>query len=199
MSETDVWAVPNEYSNAAALWVSDAVNSLSRELHPLLATVRREHVADLPRPDEHAPGAAELASPLHRDIEVSHRFTISVPDLVSGDVGSFLATVVDLADEFGRQMARGMLQHISDICDESGQTVSAAGRDLFDVIIESLETIDISFDEHGNHNLSLVTHPDTAREFASKTPTPEQQERMRAVLERRREEWDASRRRRDLP
>lgn len=66
-------------------------------------------------------------------------------------------------------------------------------------MIETLETIDISFDENGEHNLMVVMHPDTAEKLRDKQPTPEQEGRIQQVLERRREEWNASRHRHDLP
>lgn len=199
MPEAELWAMPAEYGAGALKWVNDAVDAMSRGLHPLLATIRREQVADLPRPEEHAAGSEHLASPLYRGIEVQHLVTSSVQDAVEGDVEAFLTMIFELADEFGSQMMRGMFDHISEICDASGQTINAQGRDYFDVMLETLETIDMSFDEDGKPNLTLVVHPETAKKIQAKQPTPEQQERLRLVLERRKEEWDASRRRRDLP
>jgi len=92
-----------------------------------------------------------------------------------------------------------MLAHISEVCDASGQTIDAEGRDFVDVMIETLETIDISFDENGEHNLTIVMHPDTLAKLQDKQPTPEQEARIQQILERRREEWNASRSRHDLP
>ena len=94
---------------------------------------------------------------------------------------------------------RCRFDHISEICAASGKTVNAQGHDYFDAMLETLETIDMAFDEDGKPNLTLVVHPETAKRIQEKQPTPEQQERLRLVLERRKEEWDASRRRRDLP
>lgn len=179
--------------------MSSTIDILSRELHPLLASVRRERVADLPRPEEHAPETSELSSPLFRGIEASHVLAVDVQDTLDGDVDSFLTMAFDLADSFGSQLMMGMLAHVSEVCDESGQTIDAEGRDFFDVMIETLHTIDISFDENGEHNLTMVMHPDTAEKLRDKQPTPEQEARIHQVLERKREEWNASRRRHQLP
>lgn len=199
MREPELWAVPSEYNAAAAAWMSDSVDVLSRELHPLLASVRRERVADLPRPEEHATETAELASPRFRGIEASHVVTADVQDTLAGDIDPFLTMVFDLADAFGSQLMQGMLAHISEVCDAFGQTIDAGGRDIFDVMIETLETIDMSFDENGEPNLTLVAAPDVVEKLRGKKPTPEQEARVQQILERRREEWDASRRRHDLP
>ncbi len=199
MNEPELWVLPSEYGAAASAWMSNTVDIFSRELHPLLASVRRERVADLTRPEEHAPETADLASPLFRAIEASHVVTADIQDTLQGDVDSFLTMAFDLADAFGSQLMKGMLAHISEVCDESGQTIDAEGRDFIDVMIETLETIDISFDENGEHNLMVVMHPDTAEKLRDKQPTPEQEGRIQQVLERRREEWSASRHRHDLP
>lgn len=199
MADPELWAAPSEYNAAAAAWINDAVDVFSRELHPLLSSVRRERVADLPRPEEHSPETAELASPLYRGIEASHVVTAHVHDTLTGDVDQFLAMVFDLANAFGSQMVQGMLAHISEVCNASGQTIDAGGRDIFDVMIEILETIDMSFDENGEPNLMMVAAPDVVEKLQGKEPTPEQEARIEQILERRKEQWDASRRRHDLP
>lgn len=179
--------------------MSEAVDVLSRELHPLLASVRRERVADLSLPIDHAPETADLASPFFRGIEASHVVAANFQDAITGEVDPFLAMVFELADAFGSQLTQGMLTHISEICDASGQVIDAEGRDFIDVIIETLETIEMSFNEDGEPNLTVVVHPSTAEKLRNKKPTPEQEERIQQILERRREEWNASRRRHDLP
>ncbi|RKS04955.1 hypothetical protein DFP74_0535 [Nocardiopsis sp. Huas11] len=199
MTEPEVWVYPSEYGAAALAWMNDAVDVLSRELHPILASVGRERIADLPRPEEHASETAELASPLFRVIEASHVMTTDVQDTLSGDVGSFLAMVFELSDTFGSQLAQGMMDHISEVCDASGQTIDAKDKDFIDAMIDALETIDIPFDGNGEHNLSIALHPDTAESLRNKQMTPEQEARIQQVLDRRREEWHASRRRLDLP
>jgi hypothetical protein len=199
VSDSEVWVQASEYGVAASAWMSKTTDTLSRELHPILGSVRHERVADLPRPEDHAPETAQLSSSLFQSIEASHLVTVDVHDALQGDVDSFLTMVFELADALGAQYVKGMLEHIGSICEASGQTIDATGRDFFDVIIATLETIDISFDENGEHNLTMLLHPDTAEKLRGKRPTPEQEARVQAVLERRREEWNVSRRRHDLP
>ncbi len=96
-------------------------------------------------------------------------------------------------------MIRGMLEHISAVTDEYGNTIDASGRDFFDVFAETLETVEMTFDQEGRPNLTIVMHPDTMERLRGKQPTPEQEARINAIMDRRKEEWHASRRRRDLP
>lgn len=88
---------------------------------------------------------------------------------------------------------------MSDVSEEYGNVIEGGGRDFFDVFADALETIDLAFDEQGHPNLTIVMHPDQMDKLRDKEPTPEQEARLNAILERRREEWRASRRRRDLP
>lgn len=194
-----VWAYPSEYGTAASAWLSGAVDSWSRELYPLLASVRRERVADLTQPEEHAPETAELASPLFRGIKTEQIVTIDVQDALNGDVDSFLTMTFKLADAHGSQLMDGFLSHISEVSDTYDQTIDAKGRDFIDVIIDALETLDISFNENGEHNLTMVLHPDIAEKLQNTKLTPAQEARIQQVLERSQEEWNASRRRHDLP
>ena len=199
VSEHELWAVPEEYNLGASRWVSRTVDGLSRLLHPILAEIRREQVADLPRADEPIADDANLASPLFRAMKIEHQWTAAMDDALAFDVDAFLSQIYETADDFGGQLVSGMFEHISELCDQSGQTVNASGRDIFDAMIEVLEKLDVEFDEEGNHNLTLVLHPNTAKQLVGKKPTPEQEEKLKMLMERKREEDRASRRRRELP
>jgi hypothetical protein len=193
------WAMPREYDIGGVRWFSDASREMARALHPLLAQVTREELAEGPPPQtDGAPLPAE-ASSLYRPMAVQHVWTVSIEDVVDFNVDQFLTDLHVLADSMGGQMVRGMLQHISAVTEEYGNTVDATGRDFVDAFAESLETMDISFDEEGRPNLTIVMHPDQVEKLRENPPTPEQEARIDAILSRRREEWLASRRRRDLP
>lgn len=194
------WFIPREYENGGVRWFSVTVGELQRTLHPLLAEVRRVELADTP-PTAPAEGESlpEQASSLYRQSVISHEWTVSVEDVVAFAVDQFLADVHAVADNTGGQMVRALLELVSDVTEEHGNVIIWGGRDFFDVLAETFETIDMTFDDDGRHNLTLVLHPDQIDELKDKKPTPEQDARINAILDRRREEWRASRRRRDLP
>jgi hypothetical protein len=194
------WVIPREYDIGAVRWFSAAARELSRALHPLLAQIPRVELAEGPAapPADHAPLPSE-ASPLYRPMVISHEWTVSIEDVVGFKVEQFLADLDAMADDTGGQMVRGFLELVSDVSDQYGNTIDGEGRDFFDVYADALETIDMTFDDEGRHNLTLVMHPDQVNKLRDKQPTPEQEARINAVLERRREEWRASRRRRELP
>lgn len=191
--------LPREYEIGGVRWFSETVGELQRALHPLLAQIPRVELADRPpRLDEGEPLPPE-ASSLYRPTVTSHEWTVSIEDVVAFQVDQFLADTYALADATGGQMVKAFLELVSDVSEEHGNVIDGSGRDFFDVYADSLETIDMTFDEDGRHNLTLVMHPDQMDKLRGKEPTSEQEARINAILERRREEWRASRRRRELP
>jgi hypothetical protein len=193
------WFLPREYEIGGVRWFSDTVREMQRALHPLLAQIPRVELADRPaRPSEGELLPPE-ASPLYRPTVVSHEWTVSIEDVVTFQADQFLADMYALADNTGGQMVKAFLALVSDVSEDYGNVIDGSGRDFFEVYADSLETIDMSFDDDGRPNLTVVMHPDQMDKLRGRKPTPEQETRINATLERRREEWRASRRRRDLP
>jgi hypothetical protein len=193
------WVMPREYDIGGVRWFSEASRELARALHPLLAQVTREELAEAPPPQAEGDALPAEASSLYRPMAIRHEWAVSIEDVAAFNLEQFLADLYVLGDSMGRQMVRGMLEHISAVTDEYGNTIDAGGRDFFDVFAEALETIDMTFDDDGRPNLTIVMHPDQLEKLRDKQPTPEQEARLDAILQRRKEEWLASRRRRDLP
>lgn len=193
------WVMPREYEIGGVRWFSGASREMARALHPLLAQVTREELVEGPPPQTEGGPLPDQASSLYRPMAVQHEWTVSIQEVASFNLDQFLADLFALADSMGGQMVRSMLEHISDVTDEYGNTIDAAGRDFYDVYAETLETIEMTFDDEGRPNLTIVMHPDQVEELRDKQPTPEQEARLDAILERRKEEWLASRRRRNLP
>jgi hypothetical protein len=193
------WVMPREYDIGGARWFSDASREMARALHPLLAQVTREELDEGPPLQTVGAALPAEASSLYRPMAVQHVWTVSIEDVVDFNVNQFLTDLHALADSMGGQMVRGMLEHISAVTEEYGNTIDATGRDFADAFADSLETMDISFDDEGQPKLTIVMHPDQVEKLRENPPTPEQEARIDAILSRRREEWLASRRRRDLP
>lgn len=193
------WVMPREYEIGGTRWLGDASREMVRALHPLLAQVTSEEQAEGPPPQIEGTALPVEASLLYRPMAAQHVWTVSIEDVADFNADQFLTDLHALADSMGEQMVRGMLEHISIVTEEYGNTIDATGRDYADVFAESLETMDISFDEEGQPNLTIVMHPDQVEKLHENPPTPEQRVCIDAILTRRREEWLASRRRRDLP
>lgn len=193
------WIMPREYEIGAVRWFSEAVKEMSRALHPLLAQIPRVELAEGPGPPPDGAPLPSEASPLYRPMKISHEWTVSVEDVVNFDVQQFLADLYAVADDTGGQMVRGLLDLVTDVTERTGNVIDGAGRDFFEVFADTLETIEMTFDDQDRPNLTIVMHPNQMEKLRGKQPTAEQEARINAILERRREEWRASRRRRDLP
>lgn len=191
---------PDEFETGAQSWMTVTVRELAQLIHPVLSLVSRTAVADLPAIQDGATAAdADLQSPLYRTAAISHEWLASLDEPLNFDVESFLIQLHGLADSYGAQMSRALLELVSDTAESHGQIIDAAGMDLFDGVIAAVERLELAFDEDGNHAGAVVMHPDMLKKLEENKPTAEQEARMAEVLARKRREWDAARSRRDLP
>lgn len=210
------WIVPYEYEVGASRWLNRVMDALGVALHPMLGSISRETVHDLPEPEPYgnqqskasSPDEAshslsnrppELASPLFRSMHITHEWSMSVMEVTEFDVGALLQRVYEAADQVGGQLVFAIFQHISDICEQNGQVVSIEKEDFFDGFIDSIEKLDIDFDVNGNPTTQIAMNPATHAAVSKISPTPEQEERLRIAIERKREAWFAARRRQELP
>lgn len=193
------WIIPHEYEIGGVRWFSNALRELERAHHPLLAQIPRVELADTPdSPPEGQPLPPE-ASLLYRPAVTKHEWTVRIEDVVDFNVEQLLADLDKMARDVGSQKVKMLIDHISDVSEDAGNVISAEGRDFFDVYADALEAIEISFDDNGDHNATMLVDPETYDRLQGKTPTAEQEARVNAIIDRKREEWRAARRRRELP
>jgi hypothetical protein len=146
--------------------------------------------------DGQAAPEAGLVSPLFRGIHLQHEWTTSVDEILSYDTDSLLSNIAEAADEMGAQLVKAMTEHISATCEQTGNVVDASGRSFYDAIIDVAEQMELAFDEDGQLKQLVLAHPNTV---PTTPPTPEQEARLKAVIDRKREERNAARSRRELP
>lgn len=185
----------DEYDRATREFFSEAVDAVARASNPILGQIQREKVEVIAR----SLNTMESGDVVQREpLLSSASVTFSVPDAIIGDFGDVIAAVADTAEQFVASMMPNIFEHISEICDATGNVVSGKDRPIWDAMVETLETIAISFDEDGNPSLpSIVMHPDTAAKLGS--PPEGYEERCNEIISRRRDEWLAGRRSRRLP
>ena len=198
----DFPAVPHEYVAAGNRWVSDKARALMEELHPLLGSVPRQAVGEMPDFIEESPndggGEGDEASIDYRQFAHGHETTISVDTALDFDIDQVLVLIYQLADSLGGQMTSDMIRMMSDAAEASGNVVRMGDSGFWESFITSLEAMEVDFDEQGEHNLSFVTSPNFAEHLRENPPTAEQTERMDALMKAKREESRASRGRRRL-
>ena len=122
--------MPREYDIGGVRWFSEASREMARALHPLLAQVTREELAEGPPPQAEGAALPAEASSLYRPMAVRHDWTVSIEDVAAFNLDQFLTDLHALADSMGGQMVRGMLEHISAVTEEYGNTIDAEGPRL---------------------------------------------------------------------
>ncbi len=185
----------DEYDRATREFFSEAVDAVAGASNPILRQIQREKVEVIPKSlNTMESGDVVQRGPMLSSASV----TFSVPEAIRGDFDDVIAAIADTADQFVASMMPNIFEHISEICDATGNVVSGKDRPIWDAMLETLETIEILFDEEGNPSLpSIVMHPDTAAKVGD--PPEGYEDRCNEIIARRRDEWLARRRTRRLP
>lgn len=191
-------ATPEEYERGALAWFTRASQALGRASHPLLASIEHQTMEELPD-DSVITGASgsETGASLYKGMHFQSEWIVSLDEALDFDLDEFITRLYTMSEKHASQATKNILAHISAVSEEYGQVVEAKGREFFEVICESLEKLEFVFDEEGKHNMTLVLHPDNVKLMESLTP--EQRSVIDQIVQRKREEWNAKRRRRNFP
>lgn len=164
----------------------------------IFGMIRKERVDSLPR-NRVALASDEVVETAPLVMEST--FALSRDATIAGDLDDLYAAL-DAAAEGGlSSLMPQFFANLGEICDASGQAIDAGGRPFdYDLLLEALEGIEISFDADGNPKMpTLVMHPETADRLAAlPPPSPEQEARLAAMMQRKKEDFDARRRSRQL-
>lgn len=97
-------------------------------------------------------------------------------------------------------VAREFFRQMEEITNATGNTVDAGGKPFScDLLNDMLETIQVSFDEHGKPVLpTMIVNPVIYSKVKDIKPTAEQEQRMSDILARKKAEYNAQKRTRRL-
>jgi hypothetical protein len=172
--------------------VNAVIQAAMRKRHPMIAIVRprQQHEGrsftvsqggTTPRPTEF--------------LEVSSTVTLrrsSVADMREAEVESLLLTLVD---DLARQQAESLLEELSTAAEQGSRAVqSGTGPLTPELLLQTLERIDVSFDESGQPRMpTALMPPDAAAKLLEEGPAwekdPEFQRRWNEIMARKREEF----------
>lgn len=185
------------YSRAASTLIYEAIHAVMRAKDPVLGSFSSEAVDVLPHNRVTLESGQVIESP---SIPIAATFTLSVAGMIAGRFDSLYAGIDTAADQGLAVLMPAIFQHISDVTDAAGQGVEAGDRPVFDAIIDTLEGMDISFDENDQPTTSVVMHPQMAEKIrAQGGPSPEQIARLGELIQRKRVEYHRRRDSRRLP
>jgi hypothetical protein len=188
-----------EYARAEAMFVGRTLDALSRSRGGLLAEIRSEPTS--------RSGETRITTDSGEVVtfepgEVVAQMSVEWDDVSAGRVDALIATIDEAAGHHHNEMTKWVLENIERLTEATGNAIDASGRPMFDAVYEMFETIELSFEDDGSISKGFmwVMHPDmveTMKRFEAEM-TQDQRKKLEELIDRKREEFFARRRRRKL-
>jgi hypothetical protein len=162
--------------------------------HPILGQIQVYSVV-------HGGTTRQVTEPQIVETEMRQHSTDAVihfDSFLKTDVERFIELLYNMWEAFASQATKALFETVSLTTEAVGNVHNAAGKNIWETHLEMLESLEMHFDEDGNHNYKYYTHPDTAKKLAENPPTPEQEKRAEEIIKRKREEYYAKKRTRRL-
>lgn len=162
--------------------------------HPILGQIQVHSVV-------HGGTTRQVTEPQIVETEMRQHSTDAVihfDSFLKTDVERFIELLYNMWEAFASQATKALFETVSLTTEAVGNVHNAAGKNIWETHLEMLESLEMHFDEDGNHNYKYYTHPDTAKKLAESPPTPEQEKRAEEIIKRKREEYYAKKRTRRL-
>lgn len=172
-----------------------------RCLGPFVQAVNRAVVSSSPligeiaeRPTRHRGPIRNAPQPNpveHRSEPLTINYEVSFDIIRNGQVEAFVELLIQQANEqFIGGLERQFIRAAQDVTHASGRVIDANGEPLsFDHVIDLVESVEISSDESGALRMpTIMMNPETRKIVERLQPTPEQHDRLNAVLRKKHEE-----------
>lgn len=182
-----------EYQRAFLKFTREAIQGLSSAKDPLLGRMRK-------RPPERSyVGRNSMPQgQVHEGalMPVRSEFSLTASEILRGDPNVLGGKLEEMAEGYVASLMPQVFGAIGAASEAAGTNVRAGGQPFSaDLFIEMLEKMQVEFDDTGQIQLQLVIGPDTTIPI----PSAEDQRRIDEVIERKRKEFLAKRRSRQLP
>jgi hypothetical protein len=192
------FALP-EYTLALMKFVHDGVLRLMEAKDPVWGMIpRAEPVEAVPTTQNTMPSGQVVQN---NPVMAEAKFVLRYDDIRSSSADALAEQMDGAADQNLSIVMPHFFDMLSRTCQAAGTVSNAGGKPFsFEMLLEGLEKIDISFDEKGKPELpTLVMGPAVAAQVRALPPiTPDQQKRLDDLIERKRKEHYARRRDRKL-
>jgi hypothetical protein len=187
-----------EYAVAERRFIGGTLDALARARNPLLARLQVERTSRMPRTQITADSGEVVEQ---EPVQIRTKLTQSPQDIIDGNLEDLLVSLDQAANEYSEQFGKHFYEQLSRITEATGNVVNAAGRPFFDSLYEMYEKIDLQFDEEGRIAQELHLNPADVEKWQKgwAEMTPEQHAKLAALVERKRQEFNARRRNRRLP
>jgi hypothetical protein len=136
-------------------------------------------------------------------ITVAAPIRLEWEDIAHSRVDALIATIDEAAGVQHETLTKALFGHLDTLTAATGNQVDAAGKSIFEALYEMFEKVELSFEEDGSisEGFVMVAHPATAEKImrAQAEFTPAQRKQLDDLIDRKRQEFFARRRRRQLP
>ncbi len=187
-----------EYDAAYGQFFSETVRLLARGRSPILSQM---NVETMPGTLGSRVRTREGMDVMLEPAETSAEITNDLRAVRTADYERLYSELDSASEQMAKGLVGVLVRTMDAVTEGTGNQIDAGGDPLgFEVIYAALEKIDFSLDADDELVMpSIVVHPETAKKIESlPPPTPEQEAKMAALLDRKREEARARRRRRRL-
>jgi hypothetical protein len=188
-----------EYVQAEVDFIGKSISALSRARGGIVSLIRSEPTNRIGT-TRITVDSGEVVE--FETAEIAAPMSLSWEDIAATNVEPLLATVDGAAGIHHEELTKWVLQNIEKLATAAGNTVDASGKSLFESVYEMFEKIELSFEDDGQISKSFawVMHPDMIDKFKQmeREMTEEQQQKLDALIDRKREEFFARRGRRKL-
>jgi hypothetical protein len=151
----------------------------------------------------HAGPTRNVPGPHPVDHDLTHfeaEYAIHVDHIRDTEVDVFIIAICGVAEKYAEAMGAAFVRTVSDVAEAVGNAIDAEGKPFtWDFFLDGLETMEVAFDEDGQYRLQVLINPETWRLLQPVEQTPEQEQRFREIMQRKKDAWDAQQRPRRLP
>jgi hypothetical protein len=140
-------------------------------------------------------------SPLdHKMQQISGTTSIMGGVIRNSDLDAYISSLYEMSSSALESMTQMLFENLSQITEVTENVVDGGGKPIsWDLILDALDKLKINFDCEGNPDLPMmVLSPQLLKNLSELDPTEDQLRRKEAILKRKKEEHDASQRRRRL-
>jgi hypothetical protein len=188
----------SEYDTAFARFIRKAIDELMIRKSPLLSRIKTVPSSSIPISRNTMPSGEVVENP---PVKMALPFPVDFASAVAGELATITANIDTAAEEGLNTLMPQFYDYVGRLCKAAGTATDANGEKLsHGLILRSLENVEVDFDENGQPDMpTLVMSPAMMDAIkALPPPTAEETTAWNAMIDRKRREFNARRRHRQL-
>lgn len=165
-----------------------------KQFFPLQGMVKQSIIQEGTNPEYQTEFKGVIENEVMNIMKYESKATFQKKELFKMSLGQVLDKFLEAAHEIGENVELSSIKEISDSLDRKGQTTTVSKDITPDDIIRAIESVSISFDEHGKANLpTIMGSPETIDKFQESFILLDQEpyrSRLNEVIEIKKRDWN---------